>query len=160
MSSRRVYVSGFRLRAPMDSEKQDEFLVFQGPSYFRALGTGQLYGESARGGRCVNLAVLGTQLARNVGFPAAQTAAMLAAMTSNYFLNNAFTYRDRRHSGWRILTGLASFGALCGLGIVAGVGLSTLLHQDSAQWWMAGFAGALTSVIWNYATTSNITWRA
>ena len=45
----RPLFSGFRLKAPMDSEKQDEFLVFQGASYFRALGTGQLYGASARG---------------------------------------------------------------------------------------------------------------
>ena len=28
---------------------QDEFLVFQGASYFRAVGRGQLYGLSARG---------------------------------------------------------------------------------------------------------------
>jgi periplasmic glucans biosynthesis protein len=41
--------SGFRLEAPLDSERQDEFLVFQGASYFRALGAGQLYGTSARG---------------------------------------------------------------------------------------------------------------
>jgi glucans biosynthesis protein len=41
--------SGFRLKAPLDSERQDEFLVFQGASYFRALGSGQLYGTSARG---------------------------------------------------------------------------------------------------------------
>ena len=41
--------SGFRLKAPMDSDRYDEFLVFQGASYFRALGAGQLYGASARG---------------------------------------------------------------------------------------------------------------
>jgi glucans biosynthesis protein len=41
--------SGFRLRAQMDSEHEDEFLVFQGASYFRALGKEQLYGTSARG---------------------------------------------------------------------------------------------------------------
>jgi len=39
----------------------------------------------------VNLAVLAALLARQVGFVEAQTAAILTAMTSNYFLNNAFT---------------------------------------------------------------------
>jgi len=34
-------------------------------------------------------------------------------MTSNYSLNNAFTYRDRRLHGWRFLTGLVSFASLC-----------------------------------------------
>jgi glucans biosynthesis protein len=42
--------SGFRVRAPLNREGyQDEFLVFQGASYFRAVARGQLYGISARG---------------------------------------------------------------------------------------------------------------
>jgi periplasmic glucans biosynthesis protein len=42
--------SGFRVRAPINRpDYQDEFLVFQGASYFRAVARGQLYGLSARG---------------------------------------------------------------------------------------------------------------
>jgi glucans biosynthesis protein len=42
--------SGFRVRAPINSpDYLDEFLVFQGASYFRGVGKGQLYGLSARG---------------------------------------------------------------------------------------------------------------
>jgi glucans biosynthesis protein len=42
--------SGFRVRAPLNSpDYMDEFLVFQGASYFRAVARGQLYGLSARG---------------------------------------------------------------------------------------------------------------
>jgi glucans biosynthesis protein len=42
--------SGFRVRAPLNSpDYLDEFLVFQGASYFRAVAKGQLYGISARG---------------------------------------------------------------------------------------------------------------
>ncbi len=42
--------SGFRVRAPLNKpEYMDEFLVFQGASYFRAVARGQLYGISARG---------------------------------------------------------------------------------------------------------------
>jgi dolichol-phosphate mannosyltransferase len=81
----------------------------------------------------VNLAVLAALLARQVGFVEAQTAAILTAMTSNYFLNNAFTYRDRRLHGWRLLTGLISFAALCSLGGVAAVGVSTLLYQAGSS---------------------------
>ena len=36
-----------------------------------------------------------------VGFPAAQVAATLVAMTINYALNNELTYRDVRLRGWR-----------------------------------------------------------
>lgn len=42
--------SGFRLRFPINAEEvQDEFLVFQGASYFRAVARDTLYGLSARG---------------------------------------------------------------------------------------------------------------
>jgi glucans biosynthesis protein len=42
--------SGFRVRAELDTPEQlDEFLVFQGASYFRAVAKGQTYGTSARG---------------------------------------------------------------------------------------------------------------
>lgn len=41
--------SGFRIHAPLNMRDQyDEFLVFQGASYFRGVGKSQLYGLSAR----------------------------------------------------------------------------------------------------------------
>jgi periplasmic glucans biosynthesis protein len=45
-----VPLSGFRIRSLINSNKiWDEFLVFQGASYFRAVATNLLYGLSARG---------------------------------------------------------------------------------------------------------------
>ena len=42
--------SGFRLHYPLNNKSyKDELIVFQGASYFRALGRGQQYGLSARG---------------------------------------------------------------------------------------------------------------
>lgn len=42
--------SGFRLRCPLNRpDVMDEFIVFQGASYFRAVARGTLYGLSARG---------------------------------------------------------------------------------------------------------------
>jgi glucans biosynthesis protein len=42
--------SGFRVRAPINApDYLDEFLVFQGASYFRGVAKGQVYGLSARG---------------------------------------------------------------------------------------------------------------
>jgi dolichol-phosphate mannosyltransferase len=109
-------------------------------------------------GVVVNLGVLALLLARHIGFAEAQAAAMLTAMASNYTLNNALTYRDRRRRGWRFLTGLAAFAALCSLGLAAGVGVSTLLYQASAPWWFAGIAGASMGAMWNYVASSAITW--
>ncbi len=45
-----IPLSGFRVRTPLNSNSiWDEFLVFQGASYFRAVGKGAAYGLSARG---------------------------------------------------------------------------------------------------------------
>lgn len=41
--------AGFRLHAPLNNEYFDELAVFQGASYWRALGKNQRYGISARG---------------------------------------------------------------------------------------------------------------
>ena len=42
--------AGFRVRTTInDPVRKDEFVVFQGASYFRAVGKGQFYGLSARG---------------------------------------------------------------------------------------------------------------
>lgn len=42
-------VAGFRLHYSFNDDYQDEFVVFQGASYFRAVSQGQSYGLSARG---------------------------------------------------------------------------------------------------------------
>lgn len=42
-------VAGFRLHYSFNEDYQDEFVVFQGASYFRAVSEGQSYGLSARG---------------------------------------------------------------------------------------------------------------
>jgi dolichol-phosphate mannosyltransferase len=117
-----------------------------------------LFGLVGCSGIAINLAVLAVLLAQDVGFAEAQTVAILTAMTSNYSLNNALTYRDRRLRGWRFLTGLVSFAALCSLGVVAGVGVSTLLYQAGTSWWLAGIAGAAMGALWNYVASSAITW--
>jgi dolichol-phosphate mannosyltransferase len=111
-------------------------------------------------GMLVHLAILKALLVADLPFATAQTSAMLTAMTLNYTLNNAFTYRDRRRHGWHFVSGLAMFAALCSFGILAGVGVSTLLYAHQPRWWVAGLAGAVLGAGWNYVTNSAITWRA
>jgi len=92
-------------------------------------------------------------------FAIAQGTATIVAMTGNFLLNNLFTYRDRRLKGWRLLSGLGSFYAVCGLGAAANVGVAAHLAGDHQAWWLAGLAGAAVSVVWNYAMSSIFTWR-
>ena len=110
-------------------------------------------------GVAVNLTTLG--LARNVmSFTAAKALATIVAMTSNFFINNVVTYRDVRLKGWNQVCGLLSFYAICSLGAVADVGISSLLYNtQGTEWWLSGLAGIAVGSVWNYAMASAFTWR-
>jgi dolichol-phosphate mannosyltransferase len=97
--------------------------------------------------------------AAHAKFAVAQAVATLVAMTFNFLLNNLFTYRDRRLRGWRLLSGLGSFYAVCGLGAAANVGIAASIAGQHS-WWLAGLAGAAVSAVWNYAMSSVFTWSA
>jgi dolichol-phosphate mannosyltransferase len=91
-------------------------------------------------------------------FPLAQTIATLSAMTSNFVLNNILTYRDMRLRGRRFFTGLVTFYLVCGIGVIANVGIANFVFQRDYTWWLAGGAGALVGTVWNYAASSIFTW--
>lgn len=94
-----------------------------------------------------------------LSFTTAQTIAALTAMTANFFLNNFFTYADRRLKGWRVLRGLVSFYLICGLGAVANIGIASYLFAQQEVWWIAGIAGIIVGSVWNYAVSSIFTWK-
>lgn len=108
----------------------------------------------------VHLCLLGLGLSTGLlGFTAAQAVAVGGAMTFNFALNNAFTYRDRRLRGARFLLGLLSFYAVCLVGAAANVGIGAYVHDLHHAWWIAGIAGALVGAVWNFAASSVVTWR-
>jgi dolichol-phosphate mannosyltransferase len=92
-------------------------------------------------------------------FVAAQTAATTTAMTSNFFMNNLFTYRDQRLRGWRLIRGLLSFYLICGIGAFANVGIAAFVFRAEQAWWVAGIAGVIVGSVWNYAVSSVFTWK-
>lgn len=94
-----------------------------------------------------------------LSFVLSQTIAVISAMTFNFFLNNHFTYSDRRLAGWKMLTGLVSFYLICSLGAVANVGVGTALAARNEQWWLAGLSGAVVGSVWNYVMGTLFTWR-
>jgi dolichol-phosphate mannosyltransferase len=113
-------------------------------------------------GVLVHLAVLGLLHGLGgVGFNAAQWAATFAAMTANFLLNNRITYRDRRLRGPALMRGLVVFYLVCGLGAAANIGIANLLLRDGVlAWGFAGAAGAALTVVWNYAVSATLVWRA
>jgi dolichol-phosphate mannosyltransferase len=95
----------------------------------------------------------------NLEFSESQAIATLVAMTTNYALNNALTYRDRRHRGLGWLGGLLSFYAICGLGVIGNVGVASALFDRQGEWLIAAAAGALVGTVWNYVASAAVTWR-
>ncbi|KGB58886.1 glycosyltransferase family 2 protein [Sphingopyxis sp. SE2] len=107
----------------------------------------------------VHLAVLRMILGAGSAFFTAQTAAVMTAIAFNFFLNNSFTYADRKLRGWRLFGGLASFYAISALGAVANIGIGTWMAGQDERWWVAGVAGVVVGAIWNFAMSSALTWR-
>jgi dolichol-phosphate mannosyltransferase len=120
-----------------------------------------LFGMVGLTGVAVHLAVLSVAFAFSGGqFLASQALATAAAMTSNFLLNNVFTYGDQRLSGRGFWRGLLSFYVACGLGAFINLAVAQWLYQNSATYWAAGIAGALLAAIWNFFTTASVTWGA
>ena len=92
-------------------------------------------------------------------FAEAQAAGALVAMTSNFILNNFLTYRDQRLKGFAILRGLLLFYLVCSVGLLANVGVAFSVYDQEPVWWLAGTAGALMGVVWNYAMSGLFVWR-
>ncbi len=88
-----------------------------------------------------------------------QATATVLAMTSNFALNNMFTYSDRRLHGVPALRGLFSFYIACSLGALINVALAELLAETGSPWWIAGMVGVLAGAVWNYSSTAILTWR-
>jgi dolichol-phosphate mannosyltransferase len=101
---------------------------------------------------------LATQLAA-IAFGPAQTLATVCAITWNFVLNNVFTYRDQRLSGWRFLTGLVRFQVICAIGAVSNVGIATWIYDYDSRWWLAGLAGAMIGTVWNFVVSAAFVWR-
>jgi len=95
----------------------------------------------------------------HIPFIYSQTVATLIAMTSNFILNNHFTFRDRRLQGVKLFRGLFSFYVACALGALINISLADFLYGKAFTWWLAGVIGVIAGAVWNYALTSTFTWK-
>jgi dolichol-phosphate mannosyltransferase len=110
-------------------------------------------------GLAVHLAVLTVAFRASGGhFLASQSLAIWAAMSTNFFLNNAFTYGDQRLRGAGLWRGLLSFYAACGIGALINLALGEWLFSKSVPYFLAGLAGAVVAALWNFFTTASFTW--
>jgi dolichol-phosphate mannosyltransferase len=112
-------------------------------------------------GVMVHLTVLGLlRETTPLNFGGEQTIATLVSMVFNFELNNAITYADQRLKGPRLWRGLLLFMLVCGVGAVANIGIAKALYYSNTAWSVAGAMGAVIGVVWNYAVSATLVWRA
>jgi len=107
----------------------------------------------------IHLSVLSVLLTTALSFGAAQALATIGAIAWNFVLNNLFTYRDQRLSGWHFLTGLIRFQVICAIGAISNVGIATWIYDYDDTWWIAGLGGALIGTVWNFVVSAAFVWR-
>jgi len=119
-----------------------------------------LFGLVGGVGVVVHMATLwfaGFQL--HFSFLWSQVTATIIAMTFNFILNNELTYANKKLRGWRYITGLLTFYAVCSIGALANVSVASWIYTIDKSFWLAGIAGVLMSVVFNYSVTRVFTWR-
>jgi len=110
-------------------------------------------------GIAVHLSVLSVLLAASLSFGPAQALATVGAIAWNFVLNNLFTYRDQRLTGWHFVTGLIRFQVICAIGAISNVGIATWIYDYDSVWWIAGLGGALIGTVWNFVVSAAFVWR-
>jgi dolichol-phosphate mannosyltransferase len=119
-----------------------------------------LFGTVGALGVGVHMAVL-TALFRviDIAFLPAQAAAIFAAMTFNFWLNNWLTYRDQRLKSARdLISGWLGFCATCAVGALANVAVAGFLKGEGVHWSLAALGGIIIGAVWNYALSSRFVW--
>ena len=112
-------------------------------------------------GAAVHLSILWLLFrAEGLDFVPATIIAVALAMTFNFFLNNALTYRERRLKGARqLFDGWISFCLVCSVGAAANVGVAFFLFKmQHGTWALSALAGLLVAAVWNYALSSRFVW--
>ncbi|MGO9487029.1 MAG: glycosyltransferase [Rhodomicrobium sp.] len=100
-------------------------------------------------------------------FKVALAVATLVAATSNFFLNNVLTYRDKRLRGWAVLSGLLSFLAISGVGALVSVSFAAQVRSWFPEGLQEGryvlnlavLSGIAVSTILNFSASAIFTWQ-
>lgn len=86
--------------------------------------------------------------------------AIMVAMVTNYFFNNAFTFRENQLSGLSILVGLIKFTLVSSLGALINYSVTIFLNgQTMIGIYAAQLVGIAIATIWNYVLNAKYTWN-
>lgn len=94
-----------------------------------------------------------------LSFDLSQALAIWTAMTANFFMNNAFTYRHMALKGKDILNGLLTFYVACAFGAIVNLAVAVFMESGGIHWAISGVSGGVAGAVWNFATTRIFTWK-
>ena len=81
-------------------------------------------------------------------------------VSSNFTINNLFTFRANKLKGKRFYFGLMKFLLVSSLPMIANVGVTNLFYnQLSTNTFFSQLAGIFVVFIWNYAASSKVVWN-
>lgn len=92
-------------------------------------------------------------------FRIANIIAIVVAMTSNFFINNAITFRNQRLKGLRIVTGLLGFYLACLPGAIINYFVGVWLKEMHVEFVLAGVIPAFLIGIINFWFSKMLAWR-
>ena len=130
--------------------------IFQGKVSIRFI----LFCMVGLSGIFVQLLITGVSMFLINQFATSQTLGIIAAMSSNYFLNNAITFQERKLKSFNLIRGLFSFYLICSLGAFANIAIASYIFGFSSNWLISSFIGALFGAVWNFTLTSIFTWKS
>ncbi|NML06128.1 glycosyltransferase family 2 protein [Sphingomonas sp. G-3-2-10] len=106
------------------------------------------------------IALIGGDNTVSTYFNRSQAVAAIVAMTFNFFLNNALTYREQRLKTPRaLLTGWISFCLVCAVGLIGNVGIAGFLHDYRAVGVAtSALIGIIVGAVWNFVLSSRFVW--
>ena len=130
--------------------------IFQGKVSIRFI----LFCMVGLSGIFVQLLITGFAMLLINQFPTSQTLGIVAAMTSNYFLNNTITFQERKLKSFDLIRGLFSFYLICSLGALINIATASYFFDFSSNWLISSFIGACFGAVWNFTLTSIFTWKS
>ena len=96
----------------------------------------------------------------SLSFEFAQISAAIGGATTNFLINNLLTFRFQQLRGLRLWLGLLRFLLVTSMGMVANVGVSSALYNQTHQGtFVAVFAGIAVDFVWKYAASSKFVWH-
>lgn len=110
-------------------------------------------------GVLIHLSILYFMLSISMGYIQANFIGTIGALTSNYFLNNFFTFNNLHRTAKEKSIGLFRYAVVNSLSIFANIGIAAQLYIEEFSIILSTAAGILAGIILNYLLSKNLVFK-